>query len=67
MENITVYTTHCPKCNILKKKLDMKKISYTEIDDINIMASKGIETVPVLEIGDKLLPFKEAVDWVNAI
>lgn len=67
MENITVYTTHCPKCNILKKKLDMKKISYTEIDDTSIMASKGIDAVPVLEIGDKLLPFKEAVAWVNAI
>ena len=63
--NIILYTTHCPKCNILKAKLDEKNISYTEITDINLMRTKKILMAPVLEINGEILDFKPAVDWVN--
>lgn len=65
MDNIILYTTHCPKCNILKAKLDEKNISYTEYDNVEFMKDMGITTVPVLNINNKLLEFKSAVDWVN--
>lgn len=65
MNNIILYTTHCPKCNILKAKLDEKNISYTEITDINLMRAKKILMAPVLEINGEILDFKPAVDWVN--
>lgn len=65
MDNIILYTTHCPKCNILKAKLDEKNISYTEYDNIEFMKDMGITTVPVLNVNNKLLEFKSAVDWVN--
>ena len=41
---VTLYTTHCPKCNVLEKKLDKKKIEYTLVDDFDIqaMVDKGI-------------------------
>ena len=65
MDNIILYTTHCPKCNILKAKLDEKNISYTEYDNIDFMKDMGITTVPVLNVNNKLLEFKSAVDWVN--
>lgn len=65
MENIILYTTHCPKCNILKAKLDEKNISYTEYDNVEFMKDMGITTVPVLNVNNKLLEFKSAVDWVN--
>ena len=29
-----LYSTHCPKCNVLEKKLNSKSIQYTIIDDI---------------------------------
>lgn len=63
--NIILYSTGCPKCNVLKSKLDSKDIKYTTNNSIDEMTSLGIDTVPVLYIDDKRLEFKEAVDWVN--
>ena len=62
---ITLYITHCPRCRILEEKLDDKGIEYTIVTDIEEMSKLNIMSVPVLKINDKLLPFKEANDWVN--
>lgn len=62
---VILYTTHCPKCEILKKKLDAKRIAYTENDNIEEMVDLGICTVPVLRFDDELLPYADAVKWVN--
>ena len=32
--DIILYSTGCPKCKILKKKLEDKNIDYVESDDI---------------------------------
>lgn len=63
---VTLYSTGCPKCKVLTTKLDSKNIQYSIISDIDIMASKGIITVPVLDIDGNMLDFKAAVEWVNA-
>ncbi len=63
---ITLYSTGCPKCRVLKKKLDAANIPYTVIDDVDVMMSLGMQSVPVLKVGDELLSFEEAVryaDW----
>lgn len=62
---ITLYSTHCPRCRILEEKLDDKGIEYTIVTDIEEMSKLNIMSVPVLKINDRLLPFKEANDWVN--
>ena len=63
--NVIMYSTGCPKCNVLKSKLDSKSIPYMVVSDVSSIVAKGITTVPVLEIDGRLLDFKEAVDWVN--
>lgn len=63
--NIILYSTGCPKCNVLKKKLTGKNIEYTENNDIDVMTSLGIDQVPVLSVGGKLMDFAEANKWVN--
>lgn len=60
-----LYSTGCPKCEVLKKKLAEKGVQYTENNSVDEMLKLGIETVPVLKVNDRLLDFKEAVDWVN--
>ena len=65
MDKIILYSNNCPRCKILKKKLDDNKINYEIIDDVDTMIDKGLSTVPVLEINGKMLDFKEAVEWVN--
>ena len=63
--NVVMYSTGCPKCKILKKKLDEKKVVYEEEADVEKMKSKGINRVPVLEVDGKLFSYSEAVKLVN--
>lgn len=62
---IIMYTTHCPQCKVLEKMLNDKKIEYTQITDINIMKSKGIQSVPYLEVEGELKNFKESMEWIR--
>lgn len=62
---IIMYTTHCPQCKVLEKMLNDKKIEYTQITDIDIMKSKGIRSVPYLEIEGELKNFKESMEWIR--
>jgi len=34
MGEIIFYTTHCPKCNVLKKKMEDLKIPYILNEDV---------------------------------
>ncbi len=63
----TIYTTDtCPRCKVLKKKLEQKNIKFNEVNDIEQLRLLNIDAVPVLDIGDgKLLNFSEANNWIN--
>lgn len=60
-----LYSTHCPKCTILEKKLNQANVEYKICDDTNIMIDKGFDFLPILEVDGKIMGFKEAVDWIN--
>lgn len=62
---VVFYTTGCPKCGVLKKKLDAKGIKYEENNSVMEMLSLGITQVPVLKVEDKFLEFSEANNWIN--
>ena len=65
MNKIILYTTNCPKCEILKEKLDSKNITYEVCSDIKIMVAKGFRSAPILEVDNKVLTFLEAVNWIK--
>lgn len=68
MERMVLYTTGCPKCRILEKKLLDKKIEFDKCDDTEKMAELGITSVPVLKLEDgTMLGYFEAVKHVNAL
>lgn len=62
---LKLYSTGCPKCKVLKSKLDSKQIEYTIIEDIEVMKNKGFNSLPVLEVDGTMYEFKEAVNYVN--
>ena len=62
---IILYSTGCPKCNVLKKKLNAASIDYTEVTDINVMTDLGIDSVPILKVDDKMLSYVDAVKYIN--
>ena len=64
---VIMYTTHCPQCKVLEKMLNDKKIEYTQITDIDVMKSKGIQSVPYLEVEGESKNFKESMEWIRNV
>lgn len=64
-----MYSTGCPKCNVLKKKLDLKKIEYEIITDLTIIKEVGkesnINTLPILSVNGEIMDFKNAINWLE--
>jgi glutaredoxin len=63
----TLYSTHCPKCEILKKKLTAKNVEFDEVNDIDIMIEKGYVSSPMLEVDGEIMDFTKANNWINNI
>lgn len=64
---ITLYTTHCPKCVVLEKKLRAKGIEFSIVEDILEMEKLGVQFAPALKIDDQpIMNFTNAINWVNA-
>jgi glutaredoxin len=63
--SITLYTTHCPKCEILQEKLDTKNIQYKICTDTKLMVGKGFRSAPMLEVDDKVMTYLEAINWIK--
>lgn len=63
-EKIILYSTHCPKCTILEKKLKDKGVIYDEVNDADYMVNLGFTEVPMLVVNDRIMGFNEAVKWI---
>lgn len=64
---VILYSTHCPKCVVLEKKLNQKSISYEEVNDVKIIREKGFLSVPMLEVDGEIMDFKTANNWINSL
>ena len=62
---ITLYTTHCPKCKILTRKLTEKNIEYIEFTDVDKMIEMGFSVMPMLEVDGVIMDFGTANKWIN--
>jgi glutaredoxin len=64
-ENVILYEHGCPRCKVLKSKLDQKGIKYETISDMGVMKAKGFKEAPKLEVDGVVYDFKEAVEWIG--
>jgi len=62
-----LYSNDCPKCKVLKRKLDDLKIDYEVIDDVKFMEILGIQSLPMLQVCDKRFSFAEAVRYLAKV
>lgn len=62
---VKLYSNHCPACDILKLKLDAKKIDYELVDDINILTERGFDPLPVLEVDGEVLSLLKANEFIS--
>lgn len=65
--NVTLYSTHCPRCIVLEKKLNAKNINFKIVTDEDIIIEKGFMSVPMLEVDGSIYDFSKAIKWVNEI
>lgn len=65
MNKIILYEHGCPRCKVLKMKLDQKGIEYETVNDVDIMKAMGFVEAPKLEVDGVVYGFKEAVDWLK--
>ncbi len=63
--DVVLYSTGCPRCNVLKAKLANKNIEYKEVNDEEYMLSIGLDEMPVLEVDGNRMNFGEANKWLN--
>ena len=62
---VTLFSTDCPKCLVLEKKLKEKNIDFNVSKDIKEIMNYGFLTAPVLKVNNDFMLFSEAVKWVN--
>lgn len=63
--DVILYSTNCPKCKVLEKKLNSSGIDYSIVTDVDVMERKGFQSAPMLEVDDKIYEFSEAVKWLK--
>lgn len=64
---VVLYTTHCPKCKVLEKKLRDAHLFFKTVDDEQAMIEKGFMEAPKLEVDGEIKGFAEAIDWLKTI
>ena len=66
---VKMYTTHCPKCNVMERKLKEANIEFEEIDDnakvLEVATSLGFTMAPLLEVDGRVMDFKDGIDWIR--
>lgn len=62
---IILYSTNCPRCRILEKKLQDKGIEFELFNDVDTMIAKGFKEAPKLEVDGVVMDFKEANEWIK--
>lgn len=62
---ITLYSTNCPKCVVLQKKLIDLNIDFKVTNDIKPLIKRGFLEAPVLQIDNEYLNFSQAIKWIK--
>lgn len=66
---IKLYTTNCPKCKVLEKKLDELHVAYEKVSDIdeilNVSKQQKIMSAPILQVDDDYYKFADAVELLK--
>ena len=62
---VILYTTHCPRCEILSEKLNEAGVQYETKEDPEEMLKLGFMSAPVLKVDDEIYSFREACLWAD--
>ena len=60
-----LYSTDCPRCRVLGKKLNEAGVEYGVSYDVAGLVNLGFDSAPVLEVDGRKMNFTEAVQWLK--
>lgn len=61
---VTLYSTGCPKCKVIEKKLQQKNIEHNIVMGADEIQKLGLNSAPALKVNDKVLNFTDANRWI---
>lgn len=64
---VTLYSSGCPKCEVLKSKLKGKNISFLQSGNFDGLIQKGFMQAPVLEVDGRMFDFAGAIRWLSSM
>ena len=65
---IVYSNSSCPKCKVLKMKMDKANLAYDVNENVEEMQELGIKSLPYLQLDDgTLLNFGEAVKHIKTL
>ena len=63
-----LYGIHgCGMCSALEQRMKLKKIPYEKIEDMDTIRALDLDRVPALEVGDKIMYYPEAVQFLQNV
>ena len=66
-DQVIFYTTHCPQCRVLERKLRETGIEYTECDNVDKMLALALQSAPALGVNGELLNLKQALAYLRGV
>ena len=68
MDKLTLYgSVGCPRCAVLRKKMEMMGIEFEETHEIDKLVELGFQQLPILSNGEDYMPFKQALDYIRSL
>ena len=67
MEQIILYTSDtCTRCRTVKEMLRVHSVDYVEVTDRDYMLSLNLESVPAIEVGNKIIDnYVSVLAWLK--
>ena len=65
LTGIVLYSTNCPRCSVLERKLTQLGIEFEKKTEVEEMIALGMTQAPMLSVDGELLDFKAANEWLN--
>lgn len=65
---VTLFSTQCPKCKILERRLKEMNIQFELLEGeeaVNIMLDNGFKSAPVLSANGEMMDFSKAIEWIK--
>lgn len=65
---VKLYSTNCPRCMVLEKKLEKANVGYEKIEvkDPTELIEAGFKSAPILEVDGNKMNYTDAIEWIRS-